>query len=368
MPVSRFGPAEALAAPLAPPAARGRLAQIRATYFGTPRNAVVSLFCLALIVLAGQATAEWLLLDAVWAGGPEACKAGEGACWPFLAEKLRFAVFGFFPYEQQWRPGVAMLLLLAMCAATMLPALWRRELLLGWVLALLAMYLLMAGGILGLVPVPTSQWGGLPLTLMLAVVGFGAGFPLGVALALGRRSRLPAIRTLCTAYIELIRGVPLISLLFMASVMLPLFLPEGWTIDKVLRAQVAIILFAAAYIAEVVRGGLQGIDKGQYEAATAVGLGYWQNMILVILPQALRIVIPPMVTLFIGFFQDTTLVTIVGLFDFLSSIRAAQRDPSWQGIAVLEGYAFAAVVFFVFCWTMARYSRWLEARFDVGHK
>ena len=338
------------------------------TYFGTPINSVISIACALLILWIVKAAVLWLLVDAIWVGDPQVCKETSGACWVFIKEKLRFSFFGFYPYEEQWRPLAATGLMIAMIGLTMWPATWQPALLGGWVLALLVMFGLMAGGFLGLTPVTTSQWGGFPLTLMLAIVGFGAGFPLGVALALGRRSQLPAIRSMCTVYIEVIRGVPLISLLFMASVMLPLFLPVGWTIDKVLRAQVAIILFAAAYIAEVVRGGLQGVDKGQYEAAQAMGLGYWQAMGLIILPQALRIVIPPMVTTFLGFFQDTTLVTIVGLFDFLSSIRASMRDPQWQGIAVLEGYTFAAVVFFVCCWILAKYSRWLEHRFRLGHR
>ncbi len=350
------------------PPGGGELGRAFRAYFGSPLNSLVSIACLVLLLWLATAAVDWLLLDALWDGGPQDCKANDGACWPFLLEKLRFNLFGFYPYEQHWRPATAVALMLAMIGLTMWPGSWRPWLLLAWLAALLLMYLLMAGGLLGLVPVPTSQWGGFPLTLMLAVVGFGAAFPLGILLALGRRSALPAVRALAIGYIELIRGVPLISLLFMASVLLPLFLPAGWTIDKVLRAQVAIILFAAAYIAEVVRGGLQAVDRGQLEAAHALGLGYWQSMGLVVLPQALRVSIPPMVTTFIGFFQDTTLVTIVGLFDFLSSIRASLRDPQWQGIAVVEGYLFAAVVFFVFCYGMGRYSRWLEARFRVGHR
>jgi general L-amino acid transport system permease protein len=350
------------------PPGGGELGRALKAYFGTPLNSLVSIACLLVLLWLAKAAIDWLLLDALWEGGPQDCKANDGACWPFLLEKLRFNLFGFYPFDLHWRPAAAVALMLAMIGLTMWPRAWRPGLLVAWVVTLVLMYLLLAGGVLGLVPVPTSQWGGFPLTLMLAVVGFGAAFPLGILLALGRRSTLPAVRALAVGYIELIRGVPLISLLFMASILLPLFLPAGWTIDKVLRAQVAIILFAAAYIAEVVRGGLQAVDKGQLEAAHALGLGYWQTMGLVVLPQALRVSIPPMVTTFIGFFQDTTLVTIVGLFDFLSSIRASLRDPQWQGIAVVEGYLFAAVVFFLFCYGMGRYSRWLEARFRVGHR
>jgi general L-amino acid transport system permease protein len=245
--------------------------------------------------------------------------------------------------------------------------LWGRPLLLGWIVLLPALYVLMAGGLFGLTPVPTSQWGGLPLSFMLTFVGLVCALPLGILLALARLSNLPAIRILSIAFIELVRGVPLISILFMASVMLPLFMPEGVTIDKLLRAQVAIILFAAAYIAEIVRAGLQALPRGQTEAAQALGLHYWQYTMLVVIPQALKTVIPPLVSLFIGFFQDTTLVTIVGLLDFLNTVRTTMRDPNWQGIAVLEGYLFAAVVYFVFSALMGGYSRFLERHFRVGH-
>lgn len=350
-----------------PPAAPSGLSAWTRGYFDTPGNAVVSVLCLLLIAMAARAVLAWLVLDAVWSGGPAECKAGAGACWPFIARKLRFMLFGFFPYEEQWRPALALLIMAAMSAVTMIPVFWRRGLLSCWLAALVAMFLLMHGGVRGLVPVPTTKWGGLPLTVMLSFVGLAAAFPIGVALALARRSKLPAIRVLAVVYIEVIRGVPLISMLFMASILFPLFLPDGVTINGILRAQVAIILFAAAYVAEVVRGGLQGIPNGQYEAAASLGLGYWRMMRLVILPQALKIVIPPMVTTFIGFFQDTSLVTIIGLFDLLNTVRGAMRDPEWQGIAVLEGYVFAGVIYFALSYAMGRYSRYLEARFHTGH-
>lgn len=345
-------------------------AQLRAawrTYFGTPLNAVISVACLVLIYAVLKVAITWMFVDALWVGSSEDCKLNDGACWPFIEAKLRFFIFGFYPYEQHWRPGVALIIMLTMTAVSMIPMFWSQRLLMAWAVALMAMFVLMAGGIFGLEAISTTQWGGFPLTIMLSFVGLGVAFPLGVVLALARRSKMPAIRVLAVSYIELMRGVPLISVLFMASVMLPLFLPDGMTIDKVLRAQVAIILFAAAYVAEVVRGGLQGVDRGQYEAGQALGLSYWQSMRKIILPQALKIVIPPMVTLFIGFFQDTTLVTIIGLFDFLNTVRAALRDPEWQGIAVMEAYLFTAFVYLVFSYTMGAYSRYLERRFKTGH-
>jgi general L-amino acid transport system permease protein len=338
-------------------------------YLGTPLNAVITLACLALLAMAVKALIAWLFVNALFEGGPQDCKVtrGIGACWPYFQAKLRFMTFGFYPYEQHWRPFAAMLIFLSSGFITMLPRFWNRTLLVLWPVSLLLITLLMWGGFFGLVRVPVHQWGGLPLSFMLSFVGLVCAFPLGIVLALGRMSRLPAIRILCVVFIEIIRGVPLISILFMASVMLPLFMPEGVNIDKLLRAQIAIILFAAAYIAETVRGGLQAIPKGQFEAAGAMGLHYWQMMRLIVLPQALKIVIPPLVTTFIGFFQDTTLVTIIGLFDFLDTVRGALRDPAWQGIAVLEAYLFAAFVYLVFSWGMGGYSRFLERRFHVGH-
>jgi general L-amino acid transport system permease protein len=217
----------------------------------------------------------------------------------------------------------------------------------------------MWGGVFGLSHVENERWGGLILTLLLSTFGIGLAFPLAILLALGRRSTMPLIRVLSTGYIEIVRGVPLISVLFMASVMLPLFLPGGFAIDKLLRAQLAMILFAAAYLAEVVRGGLQALPRGQEEAAQALGLSYWQRHRFVILPQALRIAIPPMVNTFIGFFKDTSLVVIIGLFDLLTTIKVSLNEPAWTGFGV-EAYFFAALVYFIFCYPMSRYSQALE--------
>ena len=230
----------------------------------------------------------------------------------------------------------------------------------------IAFYLL-HGGAFGLSTVATSQWGGLMLTLVIATVGIAGALPLGILLALGRRSNMPAVRVVCVTFIEFWRGVPLITVLFMSSVMLPLFMPEGMNFDKLLRALIGVILFQSAYIAEVVRGGMQAIPKGQYEAAAAMGLGYWRAMGLVILPQALKMVIPGIVNTFIALFKDTSLVIIIGLFDLLNSVKQATADPSWLGMAT-EGYVFAALVFWIFCFGMSRYSMHLERKLDTGHK
>jgi general L-amino acid transport system permease protein len=315
---------------------------------------------LALLVAAALVPfAQWAFIDAVWRPDANACRAAHGACWGFIVEKHRFILFGTYPYEEHWRPALATLLLIALWIVSAVRASWRPWLAALWASGLIAIGVLMWGGVLALPYVENERWGGLILTLLLSTIGLAAAFPLSIALALGRRSQLPVIRALSVAYIELIRGVPLVSLLFMASVMLPLFLPEGMTIDKLARAQIALILFAAAYLAEVVRGGLQAIPRGQYEAAAAIGLGYWGAMRSVILPQALRIAVPPLVNTFIGFFKDTSLVLIIGLFDLLSTIKVALTEPAWAGFG-MEAYLFAAVVYFVFCFAMSRYSRRFE--------
>jgi general L-amino acid transport system permease protein len=317
---------------------------------------------LALLVAAALVPfAQWAFIDAVWRPDANACHAAHGACWGFIVEKHRFILFGTYPYEQQWRPAIATLLVIVLWIASAVRAFWRPWLAALWAGGLIVIGGLMWGGVLGLPYVENERWGGLILTLLLSTLGLAVAFPLSIVLALGRRSEMPVIRALCVAYIELVRGVPLVSLLFMASVMLPLFLPGGMTIDKLARAQVALIVFAAAYLAEVVRGGLQAIPRAQYEAAAAIGLGYWGAMRSVILPQALRIAVPPLVNTFIGFFKDTSLVLIIGLFDLLSTIKVALSEPAWSGFG-MEAYLFAALVYFLFCFAMSRYSR----RFERG--
>jgi general L-amino acid transport system permease protein len=322
-------------------------------------NRLLSAFLFILIALVGWRFADWALVHAVWQPDPSACRSASGACWGFIAEKFRFIVFGTYPYEEQWRPAAASALLVALWVLSAWRGMWRPSLAIVWGAGLALVGVLMWGGVPGLPYVENERWGGLILTLLLATFGLALAFPLSIFLALGRRSSLPVIRALCVAYIELVRGVPLISVLFMASVMLPLFLPAGVSIDKLLRAQLALVLFAAAYLAEAVRGGLQAIPRHQYEAADALGLDYFQKTLFIILPQALRIAVPPLVNTVIGFFKDTSLVLIIGLFDLLSTIKVALQDPQWSGFGV-EAYLFAALVYFAFCYAMSRYSRRLE--------
>ena len=303
---------------------------------------------------------DWAFVEAVWRSpNSGACREAQGACWAFIGEKHRFMLFGTYPFEHHWRPALATAVLVLLWVFSSLKRFWNWWLSAIWLAGLALIALLMWGGVFGLVYVENERWGGLILTLILASFGMAFAFPLSILLALGRRSRLPVVRAACVAYIELIRGVPLISVLFMASVMLPLFLPAGVTVDKLLRAQLALILFAAAYLAEVVRGGLQAIPHHQYEAAEALGLSYAQRTLHVILPQALRLSIPPLVNTFIGLFKDTSLVLIIGLFDLLSTIKVSLQDPAWAGFGI-EAYLFASAVYFAFCYAMSRYSRGLE--------
>ena len=305
---------------------------------------------------------DWALVEAIWrAPDARTCREaqGAGACWAFVADKHRFILFGTYPFEQHWRPALATLILVGLWGFSAIRTFWRWWLGGVWIAGLALIAVLMWGGIFGLTYVENERWGGLILTLILATFGIALAFPLSILLALGRRSELPVVRAACIAYIELIRGVPLISVLFMASVMLPLFLPAGVTIDKLLRAQIALILFAAAYLAEVVRGGLQAIPHHQYEAAEALGLPYWKRTLHVVLPQALRFSIAPLVNTFIGLFKDTSLVLIIGLFDLLTTVKVSLGEPAWSGLGV-EAYLFASAVYFAFCYAMSRYSQGLE--------
>lgn len=343
--------------------------KIRSNLFNSVSNSAISLFALYILYLIIPPILNWAIFDAVWsAQNMRGChSAGTGACWAFIGEKWRFILFGRYTYEEQWREALVTIILLIMTGASFSPALWRRELVYAWIFAILVSGILMFGGILGLAYVSTDLWSGLPLTVILSLFSMIAAFPLAVLLALGRRSNLPLIKAVSTFVIEVMRGVPLITVLFMASLMLPLFLPSGMTVDKQLRALIGITLFLAAYQAEDIRGGLQAISKGQYEAADALGLGYWQKMRLIILPQALTIVIPPLVSNLIGTFKNTSLVSIISLFDLLETSKNALIDPNWRGLTA-EAYLFVGSIYFVGCYTMSRYSRWLEIYVNRGKK
>lgn len=361
-------PTQLVATEKAPASSVGVFAWMRSQLFSSPINSLLTILSVWLLLATVPAMVDWFFINAnATASTADECRKSTGACWAMIVEKHRIILFGLYPYDEQWRPLIATGILVGSIIVSGWRKLWNMWLLVVWTTSLTAVAILMWGGMFGLTYVENTQWGGLPLTLILSTFGIAMAFPLGIVLALGRRSNMPAIKSICIVYIELIRGVPLISLLFMSAVMLPLFLPEGMSIDKLLRAQIAIILFAAAYMAETIRGGLQAIPNGQFEGANSLGLSYWQQMRLIVLPQALKIVIPPLVGLFIALFKDTSLVVIIGIFDLTQAAKAALTDQAWRGFSV-EVYIFISAIYFVFCYSMSKYSQSLEKRLATGHE
>ncbi|NOX35819.1 MAG: amino acid ABC transporter permease [Deltaproteobacteria bacterium] len=351
-----------------PPVIRsGIIGWLKENLFNGVLNSIITLTICFFLVKFIPPFIKWAFIDSVWMTTSTVCKECKGACWSAVTQNLRFIIFGFYPYDLHWRPFAAMMALFALLYFTYNKKYWSKTLGYAWLFGLIAMAVLMKGGILGLKSVPTDLWGGLPLTLLLSIFGLTAAYPLGVVLALGRGSEMPGIKYMCVAYIEMIRGVPLISLLFMSSIIFPLFLPEGLTINKILRAQAAIIFFTAAYVAEVVRGGLQGMSKGQYEAAEALGLNFSQTMRLVILPQALKIVIPPTVSVLVSAFKDTSLVVIIALYDVLLTSKTVIQNPKWNGFST-EVYLFVALLYFLGCFSMSNFSRKLEKELDTDKR
>ena len=344
-----------------PPPRRGVAAWARRNLFSSAPSAVATgLLVLGLAWFLPRAV-RWLFLDAVYAPDYAACRALDyrAACWGFVAEKHRLILFGRYPWAEQWRPLVATVLFVGALAATAHPRAWRRWVLAAWIPVAAAGLVLRRGGVLGLVPVEPGAWGGLPLTVALTAVVTAGSIPLGVVLALGRRSRMPLARGLSVLYIELVRGVPLITVLFVASFLFPLLLPQGLKLDALARVALGMTLFQAAYMAEVVRGGLQALPRGQGEAASAIGLPWWKVQRRVILPQALVLVIPSFVNSVLSVFLDTSLVTVVSIYDLTGALRLALGDPQWRNF-FLEGYLFVGAVYFACCLALSRYSRWLE--------
>ena len=358
---------------LPPPAARaGALGWLRTNLFSSPANIALTLVCVLFIVWAVPPLLRFFLIDAVWSGtDPDACLASPaqpqpGACWAFVRVWYSYFVYGFYPIGQRWRVDLFFLALAFGVVWLLRLSAPRRDigaLYFFVVLPVLSFVLLHGAPWIGLRVVPTALWGGILVTVVVATIGMVASLPLGILLALARRSNMPVVRLSAVIFIELVRGVPLITVLFMASVMLPLFVPEHLAPDKLVRALIGVALFASAYMAEVVRGGLVAVPRGQYEAARALGLSYWRMTGLVILPQALRVTLPNIVNTFIGLFKDTTLVFIVGIFDFLRTIEAARADPKWAApTTTVTGYVFAALFYFVCCYGMSRYAQNVEAR------
>lgn len=358
---------------LPPPATRARaLGWLRANLFSSPTNIALTLLCALFIAWVVPPLLRFFLIDAVWSpADPDACLASPprpepGACWAFVRVWWSYFVYGFYPIGQRWRVDLFFLALAFGIAWLLRLSAPRRDIAAGYffiVLPILSFVLLHGAPLLGLSVVPTTLWGGVLVTVIVATVGIAFSLPLGILLALARRSQMPVVKLAAVTFIEFVRGVPMITVLFMASVMLPLFVPEYLAPDKLIRALIGVALFASAYMAEVVRGGLVAVPRGQYEAARALGLGYWRMMGLVILPQALRVTLPNIVNTFIGLFKDTTLVFIVGIFDFLRTIEAARADPKWAAPTIaVTSYSFAALFYFVCCYGMSRYARNVETR------
>jgi general L-amino acid transport system permease protein len=366
--MTRFVAAQTLPAAAPPAAVDAWRVRGRRLFFGTPASSVATLVLALASGWLAWRLLQWGLLHAVFSTGgkgPDACRApGGGACWAIVGEKLRLVLFGVYPYAQQWRAAIAMGILVVMYPVSVLPRMWNWRLAVAWVVALALFATLMWGGVFGLPFVPDDQWGGLPVTLILATLGLTAGFPLALVLALVRSApRNGVVKALAVAYIELVRGVPLLAVLFLASVMIPLFLPQGMDLSKLFRVFVAFALFTAAYLAEVVRGGLQALPKGQYEACAALGLSRFTTTTRVILPQALTMVLPAIVNVFIAFFKATSIVVVVGIFDLMTAAKRATADAQWQGFGT-EVYLFVALIYFVFCYAMSAYSARLQASLE----
>ncbi|GLS37080.1 amino acid ABC transporter permease [Mesorhizobium tianshanense] len=373
---------EMAAAQPAPPSERGLGAWIRRNLIASIGDTILTIIGIVLVAMILPQVINWAFINAQWTGTDRTFCATvaqggiqpdgwTGACWAFVNAKFGQFMFGRYPLDERWRPILIAVLFAALLVPLLIPKVRRKGLnamLFFGALPILA-FILLVGGVFGLPHVETSLWGGLLVTLSLSFVGIAVSLPLGIVLALGRRSKMPIVKMLCVVFIETVRGIPLITVLFMASVMLPLFLPAGVTFDKFLRALIGVSLFAAAYMAEVVRGGLQAIPRGQYEGADSLGLGYWQKMGLIVLPQALKLVIPGIVNTFIGMFKDTSLVYIIGMFDLLGVVKLNFSDANWATPQTARsGLVFAAFIFWLFCFGMSRYSMFTERRLDTGHK
>jgi general L-amino acid transport system permease protein len=345
------------------------IAWLRQRLFATPVDAAISLVCLYLVWRLSVPLVHWLLLDATWHGSRRDDCKGAGACWVFVRVRFSQFMYGQYPLAERWRVDVVGLLWMAVTLALSWSGLaHRRGATLGAaaILPVIGIVLLHGGWGTGLVLVETREWGGLMLTLFLTVYAGLIAIPLGVLLALGRRSRLPLVRLAAVVFIEFWRGVPIITVIFLASLLLPLIMPTGFDVDRLARAVIGLAFVIAAYMAEAVRGGLQALPEGQTEAAQALGLGYWRIQRLIVLPQALRMALPAMTNEVISLFKSTTLVLIVSIFDLLGIAQAALADPAWVGLN-MEAYAFAGAIYWFVCFGLSQWSRSRERRLQAAH-
>lgn len=348
----------------APSNTRGLLHWTLDNLFSSPLNTMASLLILILSYMAILPFIDWAIIDATFVGDSKASCGSDGACWIFIVHKIDFFIYGFYPEEEIYRINWIFGLFFVFLALFKYVGKTFTIKIAIFSLFPIISYFLITGGNFGLIEVPTNKWGGLMLTLVIASIGIVLAMPIGIILAFGRQSELVIIKNLSVLYIEFIRGVPLVTVLFMGSVVLPMFFPEGMTFDKLLRVLIAITLFQAAYVAEIIRGGLQAIEKGQYEAADSEGLSYWQKMFIVILPQAMKVAIPNLAGSAIGLFKDTTLVLIIGLFDLLTMVKLTSTDSHWTGFAT-EGYVFVTLIFWIFSFSLSKYSRVIENRLNT---
>ncbi|NSY99639.1 amino acid ABC transporter permease [Agrobacterium tumefaciens] len=331
-----------------------------------PLGIGLTIIGIASVAWLGYLVLSWAVLDAVWAApGPEACREAAGACWAVIGDKYRFILFANYPYEEQWRSLLACVLLLVLLFVTMMPVFWRPALVWAWVLAAIVSVVLLGGGVFGLTEVSTLKWGGLPITLLLFTGTILFGLPLAVLMALGRRSRIAAIRISATVYIETIRGIPLVNVLFMGSLLLPLILPPEWKINELIRAQIALIVFFGAYSAEVVRAGFSALPRSQNEAALAFGVSAWDRIMRIELPQALRYAMPSLTNDFIRTFKNTSLLAVIGVIDIVASANIASQDPDWSRYYV-EVYLCVAALYFVVCFTLSIFGTRLEKTMAKG--
>tara|TARA_B100000029_G_scaffold383507_1_gene378938 strand:+ start:1208 stop:2482 length:1275 start_codon:yes stop_codon:yes gene_type:complete len=336
-----------------------------------PFNAGLTLLIIFLTILAVPPSLNWMIFDANISGDTkEACSASEGACWTYIKIWFRRFMYGMYPNEFHWRINIAFIILISFAFIGFFARGKYKNYLTFYyaivypIIAFLIIYFLISGGSFGLEWIETNAWGGLSLTFIVSFFGLIFCFPLGMIFALGRRSELPMIRYISIGYIEFWRGVPLITVLFMSSVMFPMFLPAGTFVDKLVRVIAAIVLFEAAYVAEVIRGGLQALPRGQYDAAKSLGMGYWKMQIFVILPQALKLVIPGIANTFLALVKDTPLIFVVGLSEVVGMLQMAKTNPKWLGYA-MEGYIFASILFWAICYAMSRYSQYLELKYKT---